>query len=441
MEFRSGSVRLPTPILVVGVGISGKSVLRLLGSLGAQSQDIFSYDDKDPTAQLRNVEDALRLNPQTLVVSPGVPLSTPWIKKLQGQGSLVTSELEFASQFLKNEKILGITGSVGKSTVVAILGQGLADQGFVGGNFGDPLANYICDVHEGKRTRVPWIVLELSSYQLENFPSLLCDASAVISLTANHLERYESKHQYYKTKLSLIFKTKGPIVFNHSGFDLIPLVRKEYGNAKVRSQFTSTDRKDPLVKQVLQKNTLLLGAHNLDNLAVCVRLAQLLDFPEVVIERFFTFGGLPHRLENLGISKGVLFVNDSKATTIASVVQAVLSLKSRIQSAETFHLMLGGKDKNLPWEDLKNMGKIRNARFYFFGESASRAHRLSGLLGDEYKSLTDAISAVLQVARKNDFVLLSPGGTSLDEFKSFEHRGQAFRKEIEQWSRGPDQPE
>lgn len=440
MEFRTESLRLPTPVLVVGLGISGKSVLRLLKILGASSQDVFSYDDKDPSAQIRSEAEALKLRPQTLVVSPGVPLSTRWIQELRDQGVLITSELELASNFLKNEKVLGITGSVGKSTVVALLGQGLGSQGFIGGNFGDPLANYVSDILEEKRIRAEWIVLELSSYQLENFPSLMCDASAIISLTPNHLERYASKDDYYRVKLSLILKTKGPIVFNHSGFDLIPFVRKEYLNSKNRSQFTSTDHRDPLVKLLLKKKSNLLGRHNQDNLAVCIRLAQLLDWSPEVINRFFNFSGLPHRLENIGFYKEVLFVNDSKATTIASVLQAVNSLKDKIQTCRNFHLLIGGKDKNLPWVDLSSLKKIPRAHFYFFGESADRARTQSGLPGKKHSQLSGALKDCLQAVKPNDLVLLSPGGTSLDEFKSFEHRGQEFRKEIELWSSGRRPP-
>lgn len=441
MEFRSGPIRLPTPILVVGLGISGKSVLRLLKILGAQDQDVFSYDDKDPAAMIRTPAEALRLGAKTLIVSPGVPLQTPWIQQLCRQGVVCSSELELASHFLKAEKIIGVTGSVGKSTVVAILGKGLSGQGFVGGNFGKPLADYVSDVLAEKRTRVSWIVLELSSYQLENFPSLQCQASIITSLTPNHLERYSSLEDYYRTKLSLVHKTSGPIILNHSGFDLISFVKKEAFDSKTHSQIISTDHKDPLVKKWLSENRLLLGKHNLDNLAVCVRLAQLLNFEDTVVEGFFKFPGLPHRLENIGERKGVLFVNDSKATTIASVLQAVESMKDKISKAPTLHLLLGGKDKDLPWQDLKKTKSLANAKFYFFGESAEKAQKLSALPGPVFPKLSKALAEVLKNVKKSDLVLLSPGGTSLDEFKSFEHRGDVFKEEIEQWSRGQSRPE
>lgn len=441
MDFRSGTIRLPTPILVVGLGLTGKSVLRLLKVLGVSDHDVISYDDKDPGAQIKSAEQALKLDPKTLIVSPGFPLATVWIQDLRKKQVVITSELELASNFLKREKIVAVTGSVGKSTVVAILGQGLGHRGFVGGNFGNPLADYICDVIQEKRTRVDWIVLELSSYQLENFPSLRADGAIITSLTPNHLERYKTQDDYYRTKLTLISKCVGPIVFNHSGFDLIPFVRKYFGDSKHRARFTSTDRKDPIVKSVLTKNKLLLGAHNRDNLAVCVRLAQLLDWPSEVIEGFFTFAGLPHRLENLGRHHGAIFINDSKATTIASVLQAVQSLKKQIGQAANFHLLLGGKDKNLPWQDLKGLKRIKNAQFYFFGDSAEKAQRLSALPGKVFPKLSPALKQVLSQSKKDDLVLLSPGGTSLDEFKSFEDRGQNFKKEIEQWSHGRRRPE
>lgn len=441
MEFRTGQFRLPTPILVVGLGVSGRSILRLLKILGANQQDVFSYDDKDPSAQIRSSQEALRLAPKTLIVSPGVPLETTWIKLLRNSGCLVSSELELAWHYLKSEKVIGVTGSVGKSTVVAILGQGLANDGFVGGNYGKPLADYVSDILEEKRTRVPWIILELSSYQLENFPSLQCHGSIITSLTPNHLERYETLQDYYKIKLTLIEKTKGPVVLNHSGFDLIPTIRKESLDPKQRAQIFSTDRKDPLVKTILQQSSLLLGRHNLDNLAVCVRLAQLLDWPKEYTQGFFEFPGLSHRLENLGLKNGVLFVNDSKATTIASVLQAVSSMKEKIRKARAFHLLLGGRDKNLPWHDLEIFQKLPHTHFYFFGESATKAQALSGLKGATFPGMGKALSSVFKNLRPGDLVLLSPGGTSLDEFKSFEHRGDFFKEEIERWSHDQHPPE
>lgn len=442
MEFKTGQLRIPTPILVVGLGLSGRSVLRLLKVLGANQQDVFSYDDRDDLAQIRSGEAALRLAPKTLVVSPGVPLKTPWIEKLREQGAVLTSELELAWHYLENEKVIGVTGSVGKSTVVGILGQGLSHQGFVGGNYGKPLADYVSDVFEEKRARVPWIILELSSYQLENFPSLMCRASILTSLTPNHLERYDSLEDYYKTKLGLLQKTAGPVVLNHSGFDLIPFIKKQRLSPRQLARISSTDRKDPLVrKKIPEKNLLLLGKHNLDNLAVCVRLAQLLEWPQEIIDGFFRFPGLPHRLENVGERNRVLFVNDSKATTIASVLQAVSSMKSKISRARLFHLLLGGRDKNLPWAELKKLSGIPKAKFYFFGESADKARKLSGLQGTTHSSMRNALQDVFKNVQPEDLVLLSPGGTSLDEFKSFEHRGEVFKEEIERWSRDRRPPE
>lgn len=431
--------KIESPVLIVGLGVSGNAILRLLKWWGVTSEQIHTFDDQNAAAEFRDPQAALAKGIKTLIVSPGVPLSTPWIQKAKKSGLTVTSELDLAFQALETEKVIAITGSVGKSTVTALLGAGMRKfdpHSFAGGNIGVPLADYIYRVQSGTQPRARWIALELSSYQLENFASLRADACIVTALTPNHLERYDSQDAYYRQKLELLSHTQGPCVMNRSGLDLLQYVETTLPIDQ-RRQIVWTDRKDPKLSSEIFQRSKLLGTHNQDNLALCLRLGELLQWPNSFVDGLVGFPGLPHRLENFGEINGVLFINDSKATTMSSVLQAVDSLQDLFSRREKTYLLIGGKDKNLPWQELQPLGKYKRIHFVFFGEVAEKAKRVSGLSGTICARLSLALQTLFPQLENGDAVLLSPGGTSLDEFKSFEDRGNYFRAEIERWSSAP----
>ncbi len=425
-----------TPIVIVGLGLSGQACLEMLLRSGIPRTEIFTHDKKSP-CDLPAEADVFGAKPATLVVSPGVPLRQQWIQNLIRAGTTVSSELELAFQHLTTEKVVGITGSVGKSTVTSVLAAGLKQAGvshFVGGNLGYPLAHYVRDRLLDKIPAVEYVVLELSSYQLENFASLKCESSILTSLTANHMERYDSISEYYETKFTLITKTTGQKFFNASGLDLL----------NYRPRFTSlqsvwTDRNDPKLADVDFGKMKMVGRHNQDNVAMAWRWGQAHGMKPAYFEGLLNFPGLSHRLENLGETKGVLFLNDSKATTMASVLQAVDSIADLANTRKITYLLLGGRDKNLPWEQLAVLAKTSKLKFVFFGECADLAQSKSSLPGPRYPKLAEALNALLPQTERDDMVVLSPGGTSLDEFKSFEERGDYFRIRISQPSGDPHQ--
>lgn len=424
------SFPLQLPTAIVGMGLSGRSILNLLLKAGVHRDQVLTYDKSDPAASDNSEAALLAKNPKSLIVSPGVPLASAWIQDFRRKGGQITSELEIAFSFLKAEKVIAVTGSVGKSTTVALLQSGLnqfAPQAFVGGNLGFPLADYISALYEG-RPRADWIVLELSSYQLENFENLKADAAILTSLTPNHLNRYTSLQHYYDTKWSLIAKTNGPIVLNQHGGDLPTYAQKKPGPWIWSSSMSHEFLSFPF------HEAKLVGHHNYDNLSLVIRLARELGWPERAIEGFLEFSGLPHRLENLGTIHGLRIINDSKATTLESVQQAVHSTENLTNGAT--HLLIGGQDKNLPWQELKKLERHRR-NFVFFGECGVKAAQDSGLQGPIFEKLGPAIDHVLSVAETGDLILFSPGGTSLDEFKSFEARGDYFKSRISEYSKSP----
>jgi UDP-N-acetylmuramoylalanine--D-glutamate ligase len=421
---------LKRPIAVVGLGLSGEAALRLLRLNRVKKEDLITFDDR-AAADYNNPQKMMEERaPRTLVVSPGVALSKEWIQDAKDHGALITSELALALNFLTIEKIIGVTGSVGKSTTVSLLEAGLkafSPDSFVGGNIGRPLADYASDLLERKRARAPWIVLELSSYQLENCGNLHCEISALTYLTGNHLDRYDSVGDYYDTKWSLVKRTNKSVVLNNHGGDL-----KKYAKGRKESpELLWTDQNDEELVPYELEQAKLLGSHNQDNIALAAKIAREAGWPEAAFQGMKDFPGLPHRMENLGLRQRTRFVNDSKATTMESVKTAALGLYEQMDRKTNLVLFLGGKDKNLPWAELAELKKIQKLKPIFFGECGAKAQELSGLSGGElFPTLKAATEAFHTFIQNGDTVLLSPGGTSLDEFKNFEERGKFFSEAV-----------
>jgi UDP-N-acetylmuramoylalanine--D-glutamate ligase len=417
---------LETPIALLGLGISGRAARRLLKLAGVANEQI-AVLDKDPAkATHADGESLMRdFKPRTLVVSPGYPLSTPWIRQAQASGVKITSEINLACATLRGERIIGVTGALGKSTTVSLIGAGLRAvdaNSFTGGNLGEPLADYAADVLEGKRPRANWIALELSSFQLENCAHLKLETGVITYLCANHLERYASLRAYYDWKWSIATLGTPRLVLNAGSADLV----KDAEERGIRNAVWASRDRGPLPSSFLEAAR-LPGLHNQDNLCVAAAALQASALPEACVEALGQFPGLAHRLENLGCLAGVHVFNDSKATSIVSVESALASLLGdRRFSRGTLYCLLGGRDKKLPWKDLASWRDRAGLRFAFFGEAATLIKQDSGLEGEVFQGLRAALEALRPMLKPEDTLLLSPGGTSLDEFKNFEDRGERF---------------
>lgn len=413
---------LKTPIAVLGLGKSGTEALSLLQKFSYKPEQIITYDEKNTLAQFHTPEQILSLAPKTLVVSPGIPLNSGWIQKLVSSGAHVTSEITLAASLLTTEKIIGVTGSVGKSTVVSLLAAGVRTfdmNAFIGGNIGTPLCTYALKLIKGE-TKAEWIILELSSYQLENCAQLILNNSIVTFLSANHLERYASLEDYYQTKLKITSITKDFCLFGKTSKD----GEKYSAQSKSKTKLVNADN---FSKPDLLSNVYLLGAHNKDNFALAVEMARLCNWPEASFAEMAQYRGLPHRLEFVAELGGVTYVNDSKATALDSVLVATKSCLVNLSSDGKLFLLLGGKDKNLPWSELSAPLKNHNINTVFFGACGLIAKEASDLSGEYFEKLGSAINYCQRRAKAGDVVLLSPGGTSLDEFKNFEERGDFFK--------------
>ena len=413
---------LATPIAIIGLGKSGRSALGLLTEFGFDPADIITFDEKSSQARYSEPSQLSGLNIKTVVVSPGVSLKSPWLKTLLNEGVHLTSELSLAASLVDSEKIIGVTGSVGKSTVVSLLGAGLKsfdDFAFVGGNLGFPFCDYALEILKG-RARAKWVVLELSSYQLENCEGLRLENSIITFLSANHLERYANLDEYYATKLKITSITSGVCLFNGSSEDCRLEIKKSSCTARLLNA-------DTFSNPTLLQDISLIGSHNKDNFSLAAEMASICGWPDSVYLKMSAYSGLAHRLEFVGSVKGVTYINDSKATAMDSVLVASRGCLEGLPQGCRLYLLLGGKDKNLPWEDISVLSSHESVQPVFFGACGSLAKMKSQLSGEQFDKLGAAIAYCQNRARAGDVVLLSPGGTSLDEFNNFEERGDFFR--------------
>ena len=414
---------MKTPIVILGIGKSGQAAKNLLLAQGFESCTIHTFDEKNSAADFSHWDQIKSLEIGTLVLSPGIPMLSPGLVQLKAMGWQVTSEINLACSILTDEIIVGITGSVGKSTVTSLLGEAVEHDdpcAFVGGNLGIPFCEYALQVIN-KEKKARYIILELSSYQLENCKDLKLNYSAITFLSSNHLERYATISDYYKTKCNIGSLTKHQCLLNESSVDLI-----NYKNF-ILCETETVNYKSSTKKDYLEKSQ-LTGEHNLDNLALALSLANKLNLSFDAINKMISYKGLNHRLETVGYFNGILYINDSKATAMDSVLVATRAALTKVNSDKNLYLLLGGKDKNLPWFELNILKLIPNLKILFFGQCGETAKIKSELTGNYYSKLGLALDAVFKLVKTGDVVLLSPGGTSLDEFKNFEDRGNIFKE-------------
>lgn len=427
------------PFGILGFGISGKATFELLKEIGIQESEILIADANESAATLSRAQ--LLDRAKTLFVSPGVPLNNADLFAYRSKGGRITSELTLAAHFLREEKIIAVTGSLGKSTLTSLIYEGLRSYNsncFAGGNLGTPLARYVLTKLRQKQT-APWLVLELSSYQLENCEGLVADYSLITYLAPNHLERYQDLNHYYDTKWALVARTKHKVFLNIKGGDL-----KDYAKKKIESESPSNLRAiswvntevNPLIEKYQLQDNQMVGSHNKQNITFAAALLSEMGAPPEAFKALRSFKGLAHRLENLGVRLQRRWINDSKSTTITSVLSAVQSclqdqqrnfLANLSNTTPGLTVFIGGKDKNLPWEQLNVLKGTEDLKFVFFGEVGELAKKASGLSGEYFAKLEAALFAGFKLSEPGDTLLLSPGGASQDEFKSFEERGDFFR--------------
>jgi UDP-N-acetylmuramoylalanine--D-glutamate ligase len=392
-------------VAVVGMGKSGKAATALLESRGIET---VPFDEKTaPFPETFTGVDAV-------VVSPGVPLS-----KIRSSAPLL-GEIELAWRLLPKGAgpILGVTGTNGKSTTTALLGELCGPEAFVGGNLGRPFS-------EACAKPYPVHVVELSSFQLEGIVDTVVLGSTLLNLQPDHLDRYASQREYGLAK-ARIFKnapSNGFVVVNGEDPAVVELAKA----AKVPVHAFRVEEPGAFTFQgerFTVTSRALRGRHNLQNAMAATMLARLYGIGREQCQRGLdSFPGLPHRLEWVRELDGVEWINDSKATNVDSSLVALAALKGPIW------LIAGGKGKGAPYAPMVEASKGKVAGVLTIGQDAPTiTAAYSGFDTRSCTTLATAIETARTLAKRGDTVLLSPACASYDQFDNFEHRGDTFKK-------------
>ncbi len=453
-------------IVIMGAARQGQALARFFTKRGAQVVLTDTREKEqlsEELAVLENLPVSLDLgghHPEILdgadlvCVSGGVPLTIPFIQEALIQRIPLSND----SQIFLEEcpcMVAGITGSAGKSTTTALAGlmakttfemKSNRQKAWVGGNIGNPLIDYLDQIGEDDLA-----IMELSSFQLElmkNSPQV----AAVLNITPNHLDRHHSMDAYIDAKSHILWFQKADdiAILNRDdeiSWDLVREIKGDlisFGLNKPDSRANGTFVDQDSVWLQIGREKLkmfpvewiqLRGKHNLYNVlaASAIAAAATLALPAIqsAVEEF---RGIPHRLETVRELNGVTWINDSIATAPERTIAALESI------SEPIVLLLGGRDKDLPWDKLANIVRNKVERVIVFGEAAAIINEAIGPRkpGQYLKSvvttkdLAEALKTAQIQAQAGEVVLLSPGGTSYDAFKDFEERGQFFRDWVNQ---------
>ena len=434
-------------IAVIGLGRSGRAVTRLLRREGLRvyASDAGHVADAN---ELRSTGADVEVGSHDLeriarcallVVSPGIPPAAGPVATANRAGVPVVSEVEIALRFLTGVRCAAVTGTNGKSTTTAMIGHLLRAAGRtaeVAGNIGTALS----EVASGAE-RPEWIALEMSSFQLHDTPSVAPDVGVLTNLAPDHLDRYSSVEEYYADK-ELLFRngTEASLwVVNGEDERVMEMSSRAHGRRFTFGPGSGFDarvedgRLVVLGESLLERRELpLLGDHNVAN-ALAAALTVIVaderhrshDVRARIAEGLRTFRGLDHRLELVGEFGGVQWINDSKATNVASTLVAVEGM------TRPTILLLGGRHKGEPYTALAAPARSRVRKVIAYGEAAREiGNDLNPDLDVETVSggFDEVVDRARTLARPGEAVLLSPACSSYDMFDNYERRGDRFRE-------------
>jgi UDP-N-acetylmuramoylalanine--D-glutamate ligase len=381
-------------VLVLGMARSGQAAAAALVTRGVE---VVPADRKLGNDTELSLLDGVQL----LVKSPGVPPEAALVEEARRRAIPVWSEVELGSRLLGATPIVGVTGTNGKTTTVELLGAIFRAAGrdvAVAGNVGNPLTAV---------GNADWVVCELSSFQLEDVHELHLRVAVLLNLEPDHLDRHGTYEAYRDAKLR---------IFERADTAVVP---RGLGLAGI--EFAADDP--------LPAEPLIPGAHNRENAAAATAAARATGIgDEAIAEALRTFRGVEHRLELVRELHGVRFVNDSKATNVAAARRGIAAYDVPLR------LILGGSRKGESFEPLAHALGSNVRSVHLIGETADELAEALDSAGVGYVRAGDLASAVAAAARgaeSGDVVLLSPACASYDQFENFEHRGEEFRRLVQ----------
>ena len=456
-------------VLVVGLGKSGLAAARFLKERGAR----VTVSDARPATLIAELSDLLDQGfmveagshglltfrrQDLIVVSPGVPMSTPVLTQVRAMGAHIIGELELGVEFLQGE-VIGITGSNGKTTTTTLLGEILKAAGkptLVGGNIGLPVTAMVAESVElsrrgGEADPPPaakddnskvWSVIEVSSFQLETVETFKPRIAVVLNITPDHLDRHGDFATYAGAK--------GRITEFQTAEDFLVLNGEDKETqmvaAKTKAQIYWFSGRRPIKQGTFVHGESIMfipregakaepvmpvaeiplaGAHNVENVLAAVCVARLAGVEsETIRGAVRAFTAVEHRLEFVREVAGVRYYNDSKATNVDATMKAIEAFAGGI------HLILGGKDKDSDYRVLAPLLRERVKTVITIGSAAEKIERqLDGVVKIESAETLDrAVAFAQETAVAGDTVLLAPACSSFDQFENYEQRGRVFKE-------------
>jgi UDP-N-acetylmuramoylalanine--D-glutamate ligase len=438
-------------ILVVGMARSGVAAAEFLARRGAR----VTVNDAKPEAELKDAP-ALRAmgieiaggshpaalfeNADLIVVSPGVPLALDAFARARAAGVPIVGEVELASRFLRG-RLVGITGSNGKTTTTTLAGEVLKQAGLpvlVGGNIGMPLISLVeASTDDG------FTVIELSSFQLEAVDQLHLFASVIINITPDHLDRYDSMDDYAAAKANILRnQTVADYAVLNADDERVSKLetmtpariigfsrRRELAEGIFLRGREIVSRWNGAVRTLITRDEIRLrGDHNLENImsALAVGLACGAA-PDSMRRTVAEFKGVEHRLEFVADINGVRFYNDSKATNVDAAIKCIEAFDRGVI------VILGGKDKGGDYAPLAPLIRARCEHVILIGAAADKIGAALEGTKPLHRAATmpEAVAMGLTLAAPGDTVLLAPAAASFDMFENYEHRGRVFKQAVQ----------
>ena len=452
-----------TRVLILGAARQGLALARWLSLHGAR----VTLSDMRSEAELRVARESLAEYPihwalgghplelldstDMLCPSGGVPLTLPIISEAVKRGIPLSNDSQIFMEAVPCQTI-GITGSAGKTTTTTLVGRmaknAYGEKAYIGGNIGDPLISYVDNMKVDDIA-----ILEISSFQLDQM-TISPNVAAILNITPNHLDRHGTMEAYTAAKKRILkFQGKDDVaVLGRDDRGAWSLRNEVHGKlytfslSELEEGLDGTYLQDGLLNLrdgdaylplILREKISLRGDHNVSNVLAAFAIGHASGFPlDAMLDAVEDFHGVPHRLELVRELRGVRWYNDSTSSAPERSMAAIRAFD------EPIVLLLGGRDKDLPWEELMQLVSERVDHVVLFGEAADKIQKTvaSLRLGANRFTLTrasglrEAVARAAEVAESGDVVLLSPGGTSFDEFKDFAERGERFREWVQELS-------
>lgn len=424
-------------VVIIGLGLTGLSCVDFFMARGVTPRVIDTRLsppglDKLPENVERHLGDMNQewlLDTDLIVASPGIALASPALSVAAEAGVEIVGDIELFCREAQ-APIVAITGSNGKSTVTTLVGEMAKSAGWsvgVGGNIGLPalmLLKQECDLY----------VLELSSFQLETTTSLRAAAATILNVTEDHMDRYPLGLQQYRAAKLRVYENAKVCVVNSDDALTMPIrgadsrcvsFGADVGDYHLNRQQGEIWLRVRGEKILNTREMKITGKHNFTNALAALALADAVGIPRASsLKALTTFTGLAHRFQLSLDHNGVRWINDSKATNVGSTEAALNGL----HVDGTLHLLLGGDGKSADFSSLAQYLQGDNVRLYCFGRDGEQLAALRPEVAEQTETMEQAMRIIATRVKSGDMVLLSPACASLDQFKSFEQRGDEFSR-------------